>query len=175
MPDPQITFIDRDQLSLFLPNPRSVAAFEGLMQTALVTTPIAVTAAQTTATSAQGTADTAAIAAAAAQSTADTIAAAALVVLALSGALDNERVLTGGAGVTLDTATASVVKVVVNALTILNAAPVVITQPTDVQNSLRCDSLQIDQAPSASVTAASHALAINLNGTVYYLKLSATP
>jgi hypothetical protein len=173
-------------------------AFETALQV-VQATPEGIDQAQTTADGAQASADGAAAAAAAAdaaaaaaaadaaaaQSTADALAAAEFVVLAPSGALSAERVLQGGTGVTIDTATANVVKVLVNVATALGYTPAnkagdtigasTFSGAVDVQAALQCDSLRIDAAPAVSVTAASHALPINLNGTTYYLKLSATP
>ena len=47
------------------------------------------------------------------------------------------------------------------------------TQGADVTGEMRCDSLRIDQAPAAAANVpATHKLAVNLNGTTYYLLLS---
>jgi hypothetical protein len=77
--------------------------------------------------------------------------------------------------VSLDVATAGLVKIVVDALAVLNAAPIMLTQPVDVQSSLRCDSLRIDSTPTATVTASTHSIPVSINGTTYYIRLSATP
>lgn len=154
--------IDRFTLSLVFPNPRAIDAFENLQRNALVANPAA-------AATAQQTADDAATAAASAQSDVDTLAAAQFLVLALSGALDNERVLSGGTGVTLDTSVAGIAKIVVNALTILNAAPVILTQP------LTAASLATAQTPAATATASDHSIPIVCNGVTYYMRLSTAP
>lgn len=163
--------IDRATLSRFFgQDNRTLIAFENIQRSASQ-----VGAAADAASTAQVTADASAAAAAAAQSAADTIAAAAFVVLAASGALSAERVLTGDTGVSLDVATAGLVKIAVNALAILNAAPVVLTQPVDVQAALQCDSLRIDAAPTATATASTHSIPISISGVTYYMRLSATP
>lgn len=170
----QSLFIDRAALSNVFHDPRTLLAFEGIQRVVLETTPQAVD-------QAQQTADDAAAQAAAAQEQVTTVSGAQFLVLALSTALTSERLLQGDTGVTINTATANIAKIVVDALAILNTAPISFTQPltanfaVDVQSSLRCDSLRIDQAPAASVTAANFALPINLNGTTYYVKLSSTP
>lgn len=46
---------------------------------------------------------------------------------------------------------------------------------TDVTGEVRCDTLRIDTAPTASATASTHSVPISINGTIYYLRLSATP
>lgn len=154
--------LDQFTLSTIFPNPRAVAAFESLQRVALVQTPAQATAAQ-------ATADSAAAAAADAQSSVDTVSAAQFLVLALSGALDNERVLTGNTGVTVDTSVAGVAKLVVNALAILNAAPVVLTQP------LTAASLATTQTPAATATASDHSIPIVCNGTTFFMRLSTAP
>lgn len=154
--------IDLSQLSIIFPNPRTVQAFDNLQRMALATTPAAASAAQQAA-------DAAATAAAGAQSDVDTISAAQFVVLALSGALDNERQLTGGTGVSLDVSVANIVKIVVNALTILNAAPVILTQP------LTATSLATTQTPATTATASDHSIPIICNGVTYYMRLSTAP
>lgn len=191
-------FVDRSALSAVFKDPRTLLAFETALQV-VQATPAGIDEAQQTADGAQSAADQAALDAAAAdaaaaaaaaaasgaQGTANAISAAEFVVLALSTALSNERVLQGGTGVTIDTATANVVKVLVNVASALGYTPAnkagdtigasTFSGAVDVQAALRCDSLRIDAAPAVSVTVASHALAIDLNGTTYYLKLSATP
>ena len=42
----------------------------------------------------------------------------------------------------------------------------------DVVGEMRGDSLRIDASPSASAATTTHKLAVNLNGTTYYLLLS---
>lgn len=42
----------------------------------------------------------------------------------------------------------------------------------DVNGNVRCDGLRIDASPSVSSDAVTHKLAVNLNGTTYYLLLS---
>jgi hypothetical protein len=46
------------------------------------------------------------------------------------------------------------------------------TGAVDVTGEVRADSLRIDASPSASSDTVSHKLAVNLNGTTYYLLLS---
>lgn len=50
----------------------------------------------------------------------------------------------------------------------------IFTADIDV-DSVRTDALRIDQTPAASTATVSHSVPINLNGTTYYLLLSATP
>lgn len=187
--DDQI-FIDRKALARVFTDPSTLKAIENVIQV-VNAVPAAVNENTEGVTQAQDAADQAALDAAAADAAA---AAAQGGVLALNGApyvvftpsptLSAERLL-GGAGVTLDLATPGLVNLVIAVATILGYTPAdkagdtigpsTFTGAVDVQAALRCDSLRIDAAPAASVTAASHALPINLNGTVYYLKLSATP
>lgn len=175
-------YIDRASLSTVFKDQRTLLAFESALQV-VQATPEGIDQAQQTADGAQTAAEQAALdaaaadaAAAAAQGGVLALNAAPYVTFGASATLSNERVVTAGGGVTFDTATAGQIKIIVDALAILNAlTSIVFTKPVDVQGALQCDSLRIDAAPAASVTAASHALAINLNGTVYYLKLSATP
>ncbi|MFA9205005.1 MAG: hypothetical protein ACEQSH_00970 [Bacteroidia bacterium] len=46
------------------------------------------------------------------------------------------------------------------------------TTGLDVNGEARCDSLRIDASPSASAAGTTHKLAVNLNGTTYYILLS---
>lgn len=183
-------FIDRASLATVFKDPRTLSAFETALQV-VQATPESIDQAQSTADSAASAAAAADAAAAAAASDA---AAAQGGVAALNGApyvvftpsatLSNERVL-GGTGITLDLSTAGVVNLVIAIATILGFTPAnkagdtigasTFTGNVDVQGEVRGDTLRLDAAPSASVTAATHALPINLNGTTYYLKLSATP
>jgi hypothetical protein len=172
MLEESIIGLDRAALSRFLGDPRTVIAFEAVLKT-VQATPVAVNAAQSAADTAQTTA-------VAAQATADTIASSPLVTLGLSSALSNERVLTGGPGVSLDVSVADIVKIVVNVITALGYTPADLaganfTGAVDVQAALRCDSLQIDQAAAASVAVVNRSAPISLNGTIYYLLLSTTP
>jgi len=172
MIDIPVDVIGRETLSrVFGQDNRTLLAFEALAKVAQ-TVPGVAAATET----AQTTAEAAAVAATAAQTTADTIAAAAFLVLTASTALSAERVLTGDTGVTLDVATAGLAKIVVDPVAILNAlAAIVLTAPVDVQAALRCDSLRVDTAPTATATVSTHSLPINCNGTVYYMRLSAVP
>lgn len=183
-------YIDRAALSTVFKDPRTLSAFESALQV-VQATPASIDQAQTAADGAQASADQAALDAAAADAAA---AAAQGGVLALNGApyvvftpsapLSAERVL-GGTGVTLDLSTPGLVNLVIAVATILGFTPAnkagdtigpsTFSGAVDVQGEVRADTLRIDAAPAASATAASHALPINLNGTTYYLKLSATP
>jgi hypothetical protein len=179
MPTDGDFYIDRASLSTVFKDPRTLTAFETALQV-VQATPEGIDQAQQAADQAALDAAAAAAAASGAQGGVLALNAAPFVTFAASATLSAERILTGSAGVTLDVATAGLIRILVNALAILNVAPVVLTQAlsapsADIQGALQCDSLRIDAAPAASVTAASHALAISLNGTTYYLKLSATP
>jgi hypothetical protein len=191
--DPRTLSAMETALQVVQATPEAVTEVQAAADAAQSTASDAASAADTAqdaADAAQATADSAAATAAAASTTASAASAAAsaaqggvlalnaapFVTLATSATLSNERVVTAAGGVSFDTATAGQLKIIVDALAILNAlASIVFTKPVDVQGALQCDSLRIDAAPAASVTAASHALAINLSGTTYYLKLSATP
>lgn len=178
-------YIDRAALSTVFKDPRTLAAFETALQV-VQATPEGIDQAQTTADGAQTAAEQAAAdaaaadaAAAAAQGGVLALNAAPYVVFTPSATLSAERLL-GGAGVTLDLTTPGLVNLVIAIATILGYTPAnkagdTFTGPVDVQGEVRADSLRIDATAAASVTAASHALPINLNGTVYYLKLSAIP
>jgi len=183
-------YIDRASLATVFKDPRTLSAFETALQV-VQATPAGIDAAQTAADDAQAAADQAALdaaaadaAAAAAQGGVLALNAAPYVVFTPSATLSAERVL-GGTGVTLDLTTPGLVNLVIAVATILGFTPAnkagdtigpsIFTGAVDVQAALQCDSLRIDAAPAASVTAASHALPINLNGATYYLKLSATP
>jgi len=175
-------YIDRASLSEVFKDPRTLMAFETALQV-VQATPEGIDQAQQAAEGAQTAADDAAAAAAAADAAAAAaqggvlaLNAAPYVTFGASATLSNERVVTAANGVSFDTLTAGQIKILVDALAILNALTSIdFTKPVDVQAALRCDSLRIDASPAASATAASHALPINLNGTTYYLKLSATP
>jgi hypothetical protein len=167
-------YIPDNDLARVFTDPRTLKAFQAALSV-VQQTPQAVE-------DAQGTADQAAIDAAAAQAAAsgaqtdvDLIKAASLVVFSAAAVLTNERVLTGSTGVTIDTATAGQIKVLVDALAILNGAAISLTQPVDVQGSLRCDSLRVDVATTATGTLSTHSIPINCNGTTYYMRLSNVP
>lgn len=167
--------ISRSEIMTITSNPRAAQAVEGLFQLASQS-PAAINEAQQAADDAAAAAAAADAAAAAAQGGVLALNAAPYVTFGASATLSNERVATAANGVSFDTVTAGQIKILVDALAILNALTSIdFTKPVDVQAALRCDSLRIDANPAASVTAASHALPINLNGTTYYLKLSATP
>jgi len=183
-------FIDRKALSRVFTDPSTLKAIENVIQV-VNAVPEAVNSNTEGVDAAQAAADQAALdaaaadaAAAAAQGGVLALNAAPYVVFTPSATLSAERVL-GGTGVTLDLSTPGVVNLVIAVATILGFTPAnkagdtigasTFTGNVDVQGEVRGDSLRIDAAPAASVTAASHALPINLNGTTYYLKLSATP
>jgi hypothetical protein len=55
----------------------------------------------------------------------------------------------------------------------VNSSGGTITGAVDIQSSLRCDSLRIDVAPTvAAAVASTHKVAVDLNGTTYYILLS---
>lgn len=168
-------YVDRAALATVFKDPRTLLAFETALQV-VQATPEGIDQAQTAADDAQTSADQAALDAAAAQGGVLALNAAPYVTFGASATLSNERVLTAAGGVTFDTATASQIKIIVDALAILNAlATIDFTKPVDVQAALRCDSLRIDQAATATATASTHSIPININGTVMYMRLSATP
>lgn len=167
---------DRATLALvFGKYPALLRAIEALQKTAMTDTPPAVNDAQDTATASGVRADAAQVTADTAIAAINAIKAAQFVVLALSGTLTGERVLVGATGVSLDVGTPDQVKIVVDALAILNSAAITLTQAVDVQAALRCDSLQVDQTPAATVTASDHSIPINCNGVTYYMRLSTAP
>jgi len=173
-------YIDRASLSEVFKDPRTLLAFESALQV-VQATPESIDEVQAAADAAAADAAAADAAAVAAQGTANAIAAAPFATFAASAALSNERVFTAANNVSFDLATAAQIKIIVDALAILNAAAINLTQAltttqaVDVQALLRCDSFRIDQTPTASVTAATHYIPISANGTIYYLKASATP
>lgn len=174
LPTDQI-YVDRAALARVFTDPATLNAIETVIQV-VNDVPGAVNDNTQGVADAQADADAAAAAAAAASGIATDVAGAPIVTFTATAALSNERVVTAADGVSFDISTPGQIKVVVDALAILNAlASIVLTTPVDVQGALQCDSLRIDAAPAVSATAASHALPINLNGTTYYLKLSATP
>lgn len=173
-----IPFIDRYLLGQVFTDPRALLAFEGIQRAVINTLPNSVDQAQASAEAAANDAAAAQASADAAAASANTIAGAAFVVLAASSALSNERILSGGTGVTLDTATAGQVKVLVDALAILNAAAVVLTQDLTAPNvtatgTVKGASLETTQTPTAAVTAQSHYVPIVLGGVTYKLLLAA--
>lgn len=215
--------ISRAEIATITLNPSAAQAVENLFELAKQT-PEAVNDATETAEDAQ--------------TTANALAALGYVLLAASGTAPNGRVLTGSTGVTIDTATLGLVKILVNVITALgytpankagdtftgsvnfpgglsvgNVAPtglfsngvdvalralatgglfiqtaagsvtnMILTStginmylPVDINASLQCDSLRIDQTATASATASTHSIPISINGTTYYMRLSATP
>ena len=48
---------------------------------------------------------------------------------------------------------------------------VLIKSATDIQGALQCDSLRVDQTPTATPPTASHYITINCNGTLYRMCL----
>lgn len=173
-------YISENDLARVFTDPRTLKAFQAALNV-VQQTPQAVEDAQLAADAAAVDAAAAAAAASGAQSDVDLIKAAALVVFSSAAILSNERVLSGGTGVTIDTASAGLVKVVVDALSILNSAAINLTQAltttaaVDVQNSLRCDSFRVDATPAATATLSTHSIPIDCNGTTYYMRLSNVP
>lgn len=90
------------------------------------------------------------------------------------------RILNGSTGVSVDLTTPGFANILINVPAALGYNPVdragdTMTGTLDVQDEVRCDSLRIDQAPTASVAAVTHSLPIDLNGTTYHLLISNVP
>lgn len=107
-------------------------------------------------------------AAEAAQASVDTVSGAEYITLASSANLTNAHVLGNSTGVSVVTSGGNVT-LTVDALAILNGAPVLLTQPVE------CPSIRIDETPTSSSTASDHSIPINCNGTTYYMRLSTAP
>lgn len=131
LPARQNLIVDRQMLAQLSDDPRMRAALESLFQVSQET-PDAVNAAVATANEAKTEADAAVAAAAAATAQVNNVAAAAFLVTALSTDLTNERVLGGGAGVTIDTSTPDLATIVVDPKTAMGAqaANLVLAGPT---------------------------------------------
>lgn len=189
LPEDEI-FIDRKALARVFTDPSTLKAMENVIQV-VNSVPPAVNGNTEGVEEAQAAAEQAALdaaaadaAAAAAQGGVMALNAAPYIVFTPSATLSAERLL-GGTGVTLDLTTPGLANLVIAVATILGFTPAdkagdtigpsTFSGNVDIQGEARADSLRIDAAPAVSVTAASHALPISLNGTLYYLKLSATP
>lgn len=158
------------------PDPNLIIQFNTIVQTltqqinAIVVAFNAAQAAQTTADGAQSTAD-------GAQTGVDQLAADQYVIAAASPDLPNARVLTDTATVTKDIATAGQIKILVDALAILNGAMVALTQPVTAGAGLKVtgltetDSLRIDTAATVAAVVQTAYVPVNINGTVYKLLL----
>lgn len=138
-------------------------------------------AAQSAADAAQGTADQAVTDAAAAQADVDALEVLQYVLTtATPSATPNARQLTGSTGLTINTATPGLAQLVLNVITALGYTPAnkagdTFSGPVDVQALLTCDSLRIDQTPTATLTLSDASIPINCNGTTYYMRLSTLP
>lgn len=117
----------------------------------------------------------------AAQINADALETPQYLTLANTALLSAERRLVGGTGVVItdggagSTATIEIDTVTDLGYTPANKAGETFSGAVDVQAALRCDSLRIDIAASASVATITHSVPVNLNGTTYYLMLSNVP
>lgn len=163
------------------PDPNFIIQFNTLVGN-LVSAFNAAVVAFNTATAAQVSANTAQDTANTAQDGVDALAADQYIIAAPSPDLTNARVIEGGLGVTFDTATAAQIKILVNALLILNGAPVALTEALSTSSTLDVtgaaalhgglavtggtvtDTLQINQAVTVATTAQVGYVMINLNG-----------
>lgn len=172
--------VPRNVLSRSFGDPQILDAMEAVFRNTVSGVPEAVGEAQQTADDALSTAGSAQTTADAAQTAVNGVAGAPIVTFAASTDLTNERVLTGGTGVTLDISVADLITIVVNVVTVLGYTPAnkagdTFTGAVDVQAALQCDSLRVDVAPTATATASTHSIPINCNGVVYYMRLSSAP
>lgn len=165
--------VPRNVLSRSFGDPQILDAMEAVFRNTVSGVPEAVGEAQQTADDAQTAAD-------AAQTAVNGVAGAPIVAFAASTDLTNERVLTGGTGVTLDISVANLIGIIVNVVTALGYTPAnkageTFTGAVDVEAALQCDTLRVDIAPTATATASTHSIPINCNGVVYYMRLSSAP
>lgn len=175
----QSSILDRSALAAVFTNPRTLLAFEAFQRAVAQDIPSAVNDAQSTADGAAAAID-----------------GAAFVVTALSGALTNERVLSGGTGVTVDISTADVVRIVVNVLTILGYTPAnkagetftgAISAPSVSSAggvaasgavsgaSGSFGTLSVGSGATTSTATVTHTAPVTFGGTTYHVLLSTSP
>lgn len=199
--DAQKLVVDRSVLRKIFPDPKSLRAFEMLLEQVFDAIPTQVND------------NTAAIDGVV--GLVNALRTAPFVTTAPTAELDNERVLTGGTGVTIDLATLGLASILVNVITALGYTPAnragdTFTGPVDVQSLLtaddvliddslgvvgdaiinggvaigggldvtgqaECDALRVNETPTASATLSTHSIPIDIGGTTYYMRLSATP
>lgn len=166
----QGSLLDRAALSRVFTDPRTLLAFEAFQKAVAQEIPTAVNDAQSAADAAAAAID-----------------GAAFVVTALSGTLTNERVLSGGTGVTVDMSTADVVRIVVNVLTILGYTPAnkageaftgAILAPSVTASgavsgaSGSFGSLSVGSGATTTTTTVTHTAPVMFGGTTYHVLLS---
>lgn len=144
-------FIHRSKLAKFLDNPRDIQAFEQ-MQGVVAGTPDDI-AAETTARTASIAAEAAARVAAVAAETAARIAAVAAEAAARIAADATKAAIAG------------------QAFTGLISAPNITTPGTLDAGALKLPAAGL----AATVTASDHSVPVDIGGTIYYIRLSATP
>lgn len=171
--------IQRMELAKVFKDGRSLRAFEAI-QDQVISTPEEIQAVQDAADAAQGTGNNA-------QAGVNLLKLPTYLVLTLTGTLTNERRLVGGAGVSIadgganGDATLSVNVVVALGYTPANAAGQAFTGNVSAPNlttpgTLDAGALKVAATGlSASATASDHSIPIDVGGTTYYIRLSATP
>lgn len=162
---------NRADLASFIKDPKTLIFFENFVKLAAQVLPTLTVLAQQSADAAQASAN-------AAQDGVDQLVADQYVIAAPSPDLTNARVLTAANHVSFDTATAEQIKIIVDALPILNSAPVVLTEPitasagAEITGGLETDTLRIDATETIATVTSDRWIPINISGTVRKLLLA---
>lgn len=162
---------NRADLASFIKDPKTLIFFEQFVKLAAQVLPVLTTLAQQTAEDAQASADDAIASVSSLQEPQ-------YIVAALAGVLNNERLLTGDTGVSVDFTTAAVAKIIVNVLAILNAAPIILTEPITagggaaITGGLETDTLRIDQAETIATVTSDRWIPVNVSGTMRKLLIA---
>jgi len=206
--DAQKIAVDRSVLRKIFPDPKSLRAFEQLLEQVFDAIPTQVN---------DNTAELAGIV-----GLVDALRTAPFVTTTPTTELANERVLTSSAGAAVDLSVAGLVSIIVNVVAALGYTPanragdtftgpvdfaaavhalgaltvdgyllvnddlgvtgdiivngsVAIGAGLDVTGQAECDSLRVNQAPTATATLSTHSIPVSISGTTYYMRLSATP
>jgi hypothetical protein len=177
--DPTILPIpNRSDLASFIKDPKTLNFFEQFVKLAAQVLPELTALAQQEAENAQTAANNAQDTANNAQDGVDQLAADQYVIAAPSPDLINARVMTAANHVSFNTATAGQIKIIVDALAILNTVPVVLTEPLTtnagaaITGGLETDTLRIDQAETVAVVTSDRWIPVNIGGTVRKLLLA---
>lgn len=162
---PPLAIPNRADLASFIKDPKTLIFFEQFVKLAAQVLPVLTTLAQQTAEDAQDSADQA-------NASVATLQQPQYIVAALAGVLINERALTGDTGVTVDFTTAAVAKIIVNVLTILNSAPILLTEPitasagAQITGGLETDTLRIDAAETIATVTSDRWFPISVAGVI---------
>lgn len=167
-----LPLISRKDLNAVFKDPRTLLQFEAIQHQVATGLPVAVNTAQVTADNAQVDATDALALAHALENPS-------YVVAASSGVLNNELILAGDTGVSIAAVGPHII-ITVNVPTALGYTPAdqagdTFTGNVKVLGTVECNTLRVDVAPTASVTASDHSIPININGVVYYMRLSTVP